>query len=276
MARGTGTWALRGAFAALALGVLAASAAAPGSEPQAGQRIGRDVMARVEARPRGADEFLRGTWRLIDADGHERTRETRAYWQDQRGRGEGLHSKRLVVFDSPPNLKDTAFLVVSHLAPDADDLRWIYLPALRKVRRVAGSDRGQSFTGTDFAYEDLAERGVDEDEHRWLRSEALEGRPHHVVESTPRAASAYARRVVWVDAEHFTVSRIEFYDPPERLQKVLQARWQQVDGLWFWQRLEMEHLVRRHRTVVETTEVGHDLGLGDEVWSEARLGQGVR
>jgi hypothetical protein len=236
---------------------------------------GREVMQRVEARPRGADEYLRGTWRLIDDEGQERVRETRSYWQDQRGRAQGVHSKRLVVFDAPQNIRGTAFLVVSHVRPEAEDLRWIYLPGLRKVRRVSGSQSADSFAGTDFAYEDLSERGVDEDEHRLLRDEPIDGRPHHVVESTPRAESAYARRVAWIDAERFTVSKLELYDQPERMQKRLSARWRQVDGLWFWDRLEMEHLARRHRTVIETLEVGHDQKLGDEVWSEARLGKDV-
>lgn len=270
MARTTSS-ALAAAVAALALAAAPAHGQAPAAEDAPS---GREIMAGVEARPRGADEFLRGTWRLVDADGSERVRETRAWWQDWRARGKGLHSKRLVVFDAPAAIKDTAFLVVSQAAPDADDLRWIYLPALRKVRRVAGSDRGQSFTGSDFAYEDLAERGVDEDEHRWLRREPHDGRPHHVVESTPRGASAYARRVQWVDAERFTVSRVELYDRPDRLQKVLTARWRVVDGIAFWERLEMEHRLRGSRTIVEIREVGHDLGLGDEIWSEARLGLG--
>jgi hypothetical protein len=265
MARGTST--RRAARRARWLWVALALHALP-----AAALDGREVMLKVEARPRGADEFLRGTWRLVDEKGGERVRETRSYWQDQRARKNGVHSRRLVIFDAPENIRGTAFLVQSQLAPEAEDLRWIYLPGLRKVRRVSGAQRGDAFAGTDFAYEDLAERGVDEDEHRLLRDEPLDGRIQHVVESTPVAESAYARRVAWIDAERFTLSKLELYDRPDRLQKRLTARWRQADGLWFWDRLEMEHLLRRHRTVVETREVAHDQRLGDELWSEARLG----
>jgi hypothetical protein len=223
-------------------------------------------MQQVEARPRGADEYLRGTWRLIDEEGGERVRETRSYWQDQRGRKQGVHSKRLVVFDAPENIRGTAFLVVSQLRPEAEDLRWIYLPGLRKVRRVSGSDRGQSFAGTDFFYEDLAERGVDEDEHRLLRR-ALDGRPHHVIESR-RAVGVRAARA-WIDAERFTFSKLGSTTSPTGSRS--DSRWAGARSTgcgsgtsWRWS------TCCRHRTVVETLEVGHDQRLGDEVWSEAR------
>jgi hypothetical protein len=236
---------------------------------------GRTVMERVDARPRGADEMLRASWRLIGRTGKERVRETRSYWKDQRAAGGGLHSKRLIVFDSPATIKDMAFLVVSHLDAEAEDLRWVYLPALRKVRRIAGGDRDKLFAGSDFSYEDLSERGVGEDDHVLLRTESREGARHHVVESRPRGSSPYRRRVQWVHADHHTISRVEFYDRHDRLVKVLEGRWREVDGIWFWDRLEMENRRRQHRTVVEVSEIRHDLGLGDEVFNENALRFGV-
>lgn len=263
---------------AIALAALSALATgtgpvAAGTEPPTPD--GRAVMERVDARPRGADQVMRATWRLIEDDGGERVRETRTYWRDHRGRDDDLHSKRLIVFDAPAPIRDTAFLVWSRRDPEAEDPRWIYLPALRKVRRIAGGDRGRSFVGTDFAYEDLAERAVEEDTHRRLRREALAGRPHHVVESRPRGESAYARRVQWVDAERWTVSRVEFYDERDRLEKVLTADWQEVEGIWAWRRLEMDSRRRGHRTVVEVDEVRHDQGLDDALFSESTLRLGV-
>jgi len=259
--------------AALAVAALAAAvAAAPAAEPALDGRV---VMQRVDARARGADEMVRASWRLVGKGGSERVREMRTYWKDERGAGAGLHSKRLIVFDAPAAVKDTAFLVYSHLDPEADDLRWVYLPALRKVRRIAGGDRGKSFTGTDFCYDDLAERGVDEDTHVLLRTEERDGAPHYVVESTPRGESPYARRVQWVNVESFTTSRVEFYDRSDRLEKVFEARWRPLDGIWFWERAEMESLRLEHRTVVEVSEVRHDLGLGEDVFSEQSLRLGV-
>jgi len=236
---------------------------------------GRAIAERVDARPRGADQELRATWRLIDENGGERVRETRTFWRDHRGDQGDLHSKRLIVFDAPAPIRGTAFLVWSQRDPGDEDPRWIYLPALRKVRRIAAGDRGRSFVGTDFAYEDLAERAVEEDTHRLVRREELDGRPHYVLESRPRGESSYERRLQWVDAERWTVSKVELYDRPDRLAKVLDIRWQQVDGIWAWRHLEMRDPRREHRTVVEVEEVRHDQGLDDSLFTESTLRFGI-
>jgi len=256
----------------------AARADAPPDGSEAGvapELDGRAVMERVDARPRGEDEFLRASWRLVSGSGRERERETRSFWRDHRGEDDGLHSKRLIVFDAPAPVRDTAFLVFSKSDVTEDDSRWIYLPALRKVRRIAGGDRGKSFAGTDFSYDDLAERAVEEDRHRWLRTETREGARHYVVESVPRDDAPYARRVQYVHADRFTVTRVEYYDEHDRLQKVLEAEWQQVDGIWAWERLVMDNRERDHRTVVEVEEVRHGQGLPDDLFSESTLRFGV-
>lgn len=259
---------------ALGLGIALALGAAPAAAEDA-PLDGRAIMQRVDARARGADETLRARWRLVDKSGSERIHETRTYWRDERARGGGLHSRRLIVFDAPPTVKGTAFLVWSHLASGEEDDRWVYLPALRKVRRIAGGDRAHLFAGSDFTYEDLSERAVDEDEHRLLRSEDLAGVRHYVVESTPKADSAYAKRLLWVDAQTFLVSRIEFHDRAARPEKSLALRWREADGLWFWERLEMDHARRNHRTVIEVLEIAHDSGLGEDVFRESALQRGA-
>jgi outer membrane lipoprotein-sorting protein len=237
---------------------------------------GRAVMETVDARPRGGDLESRAVWRLIDRRGRERVRETRNYWRDLRGEAGHLRAKRLIVFDAPPDIRETAFLVWSRVDPDEDEQRWIYLPALRKVRRVAGRDRGKSFVGSDFNYDDLSDRGLERDEHRLLRVETRDGVRHYVVESTPREHdSPYARRIEFVDAERFTQSRIEYHDRKDRLEKVLEAEWQLADDVWAWKRLEMRNVKSGHRTVVEVQEVRHGTGLPDDLFTESSLRLGV-
>jgi hypothetical protein len=233
-------------------------------------------MTLVDTRPRGQDERLAARWRLIPKSGRERVRETRTYWRDRRGHDDGLHSERLIVFDAPAPVKDTAFLVHSRAGVAGDDLRWMYLPALRKVRRIASGDRDKLFAGSDFSYEDLSERAVDEDEHRLVGREELDGVAHWVVESTPKAESGYERRVIFVHPEHHTPTRIDFYARGDRLEKTLRIRWQQADAIWAWRELEMDNARRKHRTVIEVQSVEHDLGLGDDVFTESALRHGVR
>lgn len=259
---------LKAILASLVLALIAAS--------QAQAIDANDLMRQVDARPRGADQGMVATWRLIRSGGSERVRALRTYWKDYRGGTNLTFSKRIAVFDSPPDLADTAFLVVSHVDVNRDDDRWIYLPALRKVRRIAGGDRGQSFFGTDFAYEDLAERTADEDRFVLIRSEVVNNVLHHVVEATPiDPAFPYSKRVLWVNPASKTTSRIVYYDRNGKENKVLVLDWQRVDGIWEWKRLEMQTLRTGHRTVVEVQEVHHELGLSDALFSTNALQLGA-
>lgn len=236
----------------------------------------RQIMQRVDERPRGQDQVSSATWRLVNKSGRERVRETRLYRLDPPGEEE-VRSKWLVVFDTPRDIRDTALLIWSAAEPEAADHQWLYLPGLRKVKRVATGDRGASFMGTDFAFDDLTERAVDEDAHTLLRTEEVNGSLQHVIESVPRDEnSPYSRRIQWVDAETWTVRRIEFYARNGRLEKTLEAEWQAVDDVWAWKRLEMANLRTGHRTVVEVDEVETDTGLGDDIFSENALRLGVR
>ncbi|HBZ69912.1 MAG TPA: hypothetical protein DEP35_09325 [Deltaproteobacteria bacterium] len=264
---------LRGVLA-VALLCGAAAGAARADEPAPS---GEEVMRRVDARPRGKTQTARAVWHLLTPDGSERVRETRNYWRDARGTGSGkLHSQRLIIFEQPPDVKDTAFLTWSANRPDADDDQWIYLPALRKVRRIAVGDRGASFVGTDFSYDDLADRLVEADEHRLLRSEERDGERYYVVESTPRKKPApYQKRVVFVNATSWTVPRIEYFAPSGELQKILEVHWHEVQGIWTWESLDMADVRSRHRTRVEIDQVAYDRPLGEDLFTENAMRAGV-
>ncbi len=236
---------------------------------------GEQIMRRVEALPRGGDQRSRATWRLVDAGGRERVRETRVYWR-RFGQEHELRSQLLVVFDTPADVKDASLLVWSPRDPREDSLQWIYLPAFRRVRRVAAGNRSSSFMGTEFSYEDLIERSVDADEHAWLRDESMDGRVHHVIESVPRTTDAvYTRRVQWIDAEHSTLRRIDFYRAA-RVEKTLELWHEHRGGVWIWRRLEMTNHRTSRRTAVEVQETEHDVGLADELFTQSALGLGVR
>jgi outer membrane lipoprotein-sorting protein len=238
---------------------------------------GEEVMRRVDERPHGKTQISRAVWHLFASDGSERVRKTRDYWRDARGTGsDKLHSQRLIVFEEPPDVKDTAFLTWSASDPNVDDDQWIYLPALRKVRRIAVGDRSSSFVGTDFSYDDLADRLVEADEHRLLRSEERDGERCYVVESTPRKKPApYQKRVVFVNAKNWTVPRIEYFAPSGELAKTLEVHWHEVQGIWTWEILEMNDARSGHRTRVEIDQVAYDRAIGEDVFTENAMRAGV-
>jgi hypothetical protein len=262
---------LRGFFAlALLCGVVVRGAR--GDEAPSGE----EVMRRVDERPRGKTQTSHAVWHLFASDGSERVRETRNYWRDARGASSKLHSQRLIVFEKPPDVKDTAFLTWTANTSDVDDDQWIYLPALRKVRRIAVGDRSLSFVGTDFSYDDLADRLVEADDNHVLRSEQREGELCYVVESTPRKKPApYQKRLVFVNAKTWTIPRIEYFAASGELEKTLELRWHEVQGIWTWETLEMSDVRSGHRTRVEIDQVAYDRALGEDLFTENAMRSGV-
>ena len=109
-------------------------------------------------------------------------------------------------------MKDTRFLVLEQKGRPDD--KFIYLPTLRRVRRIAAEEGGQSFMGSDFTYDDMSSRDIDDDVHTLLREENLDGVPCYVVKSVPKDAknSQYHHRVSWVRKDNFIPIRVEIYE----------------------------------------------------------------
>lgn len=261
-------------LAAIGLSMLLAS---PVSLPAASAESVRapsayEIMQRVDAREQGRDQVARAVWRLVAASGRVRERRTRFLRKVEDGASARLLSRWLLVFESPPDVRDTAFLVWNPRVRAEGAEQWMYLAGLRKVRRIAGSVRGTAFMGTDFAFEDLSERAAEQDDHLLLREEELEGVSHYVIESTPKpGSSVYARRIQWVRPERWTLARIDFYRRSDWPEKSLRLAWQRSGEVWVWKRLEMESRRTGHRTVIDVEEVRIDTGLGEELFQPGAL-----
>jgi outer membrane lipoprotein-sorting protein len=122
-------------------------------------------------------------------------------------------SRTIIVFQSPSTVAGTRFLTMEN-SGGADD-RWIFLPSLGKVRRVAASEGGGSFMGTDFSYDDISSmsRGVELDTHTLLREENLNGAPCYVIQSVPKNSSyQYSKIISWVTKDTKITAKIELYD----------------------------------------------------------------
>ncbi|MEQ8662358.1 MAG: outer membrane lipoprotein-sorting protein [Gammaproteobacteria bacterium] len=135
---------------------------------------------------------------------------------------EGDGDKSLSVFDAPKDIKGTALLSYTH-ALEPDD-QWLYLPALKRVKRIASANKSGPFVGSEFAYEDLTSQEVEKYTYKWLREEAHEGRDAFVIEAYPAYEnSGYTRQVVWLDKEMYRPVRIDYYDRKNALLKTFEA-----------------------------------------------------
>lgn len=184
----------------------------------------------------------------------------------------GDGNKDLSIFLEPRDLKNTAVLTYSHgLVPDD---QWIYLSALKRVKRISTRNKSGPFVGSEFAFEDLSSWEVEKYSYRFLRDETLDGRDCFVVENTPRYEySGYTRQVEWVDKEIYHPQRIDYYDRQGALFKTLTFHsYQQYLG-HYWRPDRM--LMVNHQTGKSTELLWSDrklqVGLNDRDFQPSRL-----
>lgn len=133
---------------------------------------------------------------------------------------EGDGDKSIMVFDRPRDLKGTAILTFTHKL-EADD-QWLYLPALKRVKRLSSTDKSGPFMGSEFAFEDLASNEVEKYSYTYLGEDEIEGVPCFVVERVPvDPKSGYTKQVTWVDQELYVLRQIDYYDRKKELLKTM-------------------------------------------------------
>lgn len=185
------------------------------SVEQKGHRLAVEAHDRNEG---FGDTTVEASMELIGSDGRKRTR--RLTWNTLEETGETDGDKSLTIFHEPRDIAGTAFL--SHTNIGRNDDQWLYLPALKRVKRIASANMSSAFVGSEFAYEDLLSDEVERYSYKWLREEPCRDWDCNVVERLPRyKGSGYSRQIVQLDTDEYRVVAIEFYDKKDRLLKTL-------------------------------------------------------
>jgi len=178
---------------------------------------------------------------LTDKQGGEAVRTFRMMALEQEGDGD----RTLAIFDKPADLAGAAVLTYSHaLVPDD---QWLYLPEVKRVKRISSQNKAALFMGSEFAYEDLSSWEVKKYRYRYLRDETIDGHDCFVVENTPAYAdSAYSKQIEWVDKQLYNPRRLDYYDRQGRLLKTMTfSGYQQYLGK-HWR--ASEQLMQNHQT----------------------------
>jgi len=147
--------------------------------------------------------------------------------------------KSLTIFDTPKDVKGTAFLNFTHKVGDDD--QWLYLPALKRVKRISSRNKTGSFMGSEFSYEDMSSLVVEKYTYKWLRDEEYEGQDCFVVEFYPvdKKNSGYKRQVAWIDKSEYRVWKVEYYDRKDSHLKTMTATGYQQYADKYWRSDEM-------------------------------------
>ncbi len=248
-----------------------------------------DIARRVQDRDTGRDS--RASLRMKLYDRHGRVRERALTMVTLRGRGNpGAASnapdgdRLLIRFTYPNDIRGTSFLVWEH--PDSDDERFLYLPSLARVRRIAGAETQESFVGTDFTYEDIGGRELDEytysiaDENAsWSgpSTELRAGRPAWRLESRRKDAAAEFPRVVsLILKDAFVVVQADVYNRRNEKQKVYTVRrLDQVEGIWTALESEMTNALEKTRTELAVEKIDYNAGLKESDFSRRELERGI-
>ncbi len=183
---------------------------------------------------------------LKNKQGQTNTREVKVKTLEVIGDGD----KSLSVFNTPRDIKGTASLTYSHaLKPDE---QWLYLPALKRVKRISSKNKSGPFMGSEFAYEDISSQEVDKYTYKYIKDDIINGIDSFVIERYPAYKySGYTRQVVWVNKQEYRAEKIDFYDRKNTLLKTLtyEGYHQYLDKFW---RPDTMHMVN-HQTGKSTT-----------------------
>jgi len=239
------------------------------------QPSAEEIMKRNLLATKVGDSTASTTFRLINASGLERVRETDG---DTKLIAGTTDNRRLVTFLSPSDVRGTKTLLVEHSS--ADDDIWIYLPAMKKVRRLVASNKRDSFAGTDFSYGDVIGHKVEEWNHKLVGQAKVDDRDCWLVESTPKRPevadnSGYSRRLGWIDKVSYVALRGEIYDlTGQLLKKTTATKVQKVDAVkdrYQPMTLIGENVQTGHKTIIEFKNFKANVGVSDEVFTTRSL-----
>ncbi len=180
--------------------------------------------------------------------------------------------KGLTIFDMPADVRGTAMLTFSHR--QGNDDQWLYLPALKRVKRISATNKSRPFMGSEFAYEDLGSQELPKYSYRWLRDEELNGQQMFVVERIPNyKKSGYTRMVSWIDKKEYRPFKVEYYDRKSSHLKTLTLDNYKQYKKRFWRssRLEMTNHQNGKASLLEFSNYKFQTGLKDRDFNKNSL-----
>ncbi len=260
---------------AAALAALALAAVSAAAEPP----TGRQIMERVDARDDGDNSTQDLEMILFDRGGNQRVRKLRAFGQD---RGEDKLS--LLFFLTPADVEDTGFLTYDYDDPARDDDQWLYLPALKKTKRIASSDKSGSFMGSDFSYADMTERPLDDYDYTLMQESEVDGVPVWQLQSVPKTErekdeTGYEKSVVFVRKDNDVVIRsVHWVKKGKRLKYFEVEKLEQIDGIWVATEMQMttkKGSETQHRTVLHANNVRFHQTLAPDLFTTRQLEKGL-
>ena len=219
----------------------------------------RGIVEESQKRGRANSQRYEGSLEVIDAKG----KITSKAWQSMRVGAYG-QSKVIIRFTAPAEVKGVALLVVNH--PDRSSDQWMWTPSIGRDRRIALQDRSTRFFGTDFSFEDLEERDVDQYEYKSAGTEAIDGAQCWRIEARPRGGkvSQYTLSKMWIRQDNYVPVQYENYVGDRVVRRLHETDIRNVQKIWTACTLEMTDLKRNSRTILKINKLEYNVPMSED------------
>ena len=219
----------------------------------------RQIVDEAQRRSAASSQRYEGLLQVFEAKGKVSDKR----WTLERIGSHG-NSRAILRFTAPPEVRGVALLIVNH--PDRASDQWMWTPAIERDRRIALQDRSTRFFGTDFSFEDLEERDVNQYDYELLGEETLDGAACWKIQSVPRQrkSSQYTRSIVWIRKDNYAFARIESHIKDAAVRRLDYSDIQNVQGIWTARRMEMTDLRRGSRTRLTLDKLQYNAPMKDE------------
>lgn len=236
---------------------------------QSPEELGLEISQKVNDQNDGfQDSTANMTMTLINRAGKKSTRKMRSKTLETADSGD----KSMTIFEEPADVKGTASLTYSH-AVKADE-QWLFLPALKRVKRISSKNKTGAFMGSEFAFEDISSQEVDKYTYKHLGEDAIDGIPVHIVEAYPAYKySGYTRLINYIDKERLVAVKVEYFDRKDKLLKTLALSdyIHHDDKHWRPGKMEMVNSQTGKSTILEFSDYAFATGLSDKDFSSNAL-----
>ena len=238
----------------------------------------RDIAVKVDNRDDGTSMIQDMTMTLIDKNGKKRVRTIKTFEKDF-----GKDEQRIMFFKTPADVKDTSFLTYDYDDNSRDDDQWLYLPALKKVKRIPTSDKSSSFMGSDFSYYDMTNRDVDDFSYKILKHVKVRGKETIMIESTPKSQSVidesgYTKTIGLIREDIDMVVRSIGFLKNGKKKYLDVTRMHEQGGIWVIDEMTMTTKKGKstvHKTILNFDNIEVNPAIKDEMFSTRRLEKGL-
>ena len=236
---------------------------------------GLGIAQKVHDRDDGDNITSQMKMTLIDKSAHKRVRQLTTYTKDK-----GEDTLKLMFFLSPADVKNTGFLTYDYEDSNRDDDQWLYLPELRKVKRIASSDKSSSFMGSDFSYSDMTKKNVEDYTYKIMKEPVVRGHKTWQMLVTPKTQdvideTGYKKSIVFVRQDNFVVIQsLNYMDIGDKLKYMMITGLEKIDGIWTTTKIQMVTKKGRktlHKTVLDFSNIKYKQDLKESFFTTRTL-----